>query len=218
MPKHDKERSGLSELPAQVPAHVMRLGDLPARRATEALLEPGPQERAAIAAALGLTGLRKMRFAARLAPEGGRDWILDGTLGATVVQPCVVTLAPVSTRIDERVTRRYLAAFELPEGGTEVEMPEDDVSEPLPQTLDLYAVAIEALALALPQFPRSEEAAMAEARFAAPGIAPMTDEETRPFAGLADLRDRLAGDAENAEDGGPQNGAEGDRRDTGDDD
>ena len=32
---------------------------------------------------------------------------------------------------------------------------------------------------------------MAEARFAAPGIAPMTDEETRPFAGLADLRDRL---------------------------
>ena len=135
--------------------------------------------------------MKKRRFSGRLVPDGKRDWRLEGTLGATVVQPCVVTLAPVSTRIDEEITRHYMADMpELPEGA-EIEMPEDDTVEPLPETLDLGVVIAEALALALPPFPRAEGATLGEAVFTEPGATPMTDEAARPFASLAGLRDKL---------------------------
>jgi uncharacterized metal-binding protein YceD (DUF177 family) len=107
-----------------------------------------------------------------------------------VVQPCVVTLAPVTTRIEEDVERRFLAdPPPMPEG--EVEMPGDESAEPLPDVIDLGAVLAEALALALPDYPRAEGAALEEAQFAAPGTRPMSDDDAKPFAGLAGLRDDL---------------------------
>jgi hypothetical protein len=45
----------------------------------------------------------------------------------------------------------------------------------------------EALALALPLYPRAPGAEFQEAAASAPGAAPLTRESTRPFAGLADL-------------------------------
>lgn len=176
-----------------LPSHTIRLSDLTAREATDVLLEPDAAARAALAAALGIPAIRKLRFDARLAPRGKRDWVLRADLGATVVQDCVATLAPVTTRIDEAVQRVYLAAYEEPEGG-EVEMPEDDTAEPLPATLDLYAVLHEALALALPPFPRAGGAAPADTAVTEPGKTPMTEAEAKPFAGLAGLRDKLAGE------------------------
>jgi uncharacterized metal-binding protein YceD (DUF177 family) len=117
-----------------------------------------------------------------------------------VVQPCVVTAEPVTTRLDETVERRYLADLEEPTG-EEAEMPEDDTLEPVPVVLDLSAVLAEALALALPIYPRAPGAALDEAVFAAPGIAPMTDQDAKPLAALAALRDRLSDD-----DGGEDTG------------
>lgn len=158
-------------------------------------LLPDAATRDRMAAELGLLGLRKLRLTGRLVPEGKRDWRLEASVGATVVQPCVVTAEPVTTRLDEPVARRYLAVMPEPEG-EEVEMPEDDSAEPLPAALDLLAVLTEALALALPQYPRAAGAELGEAVFAAPGVAPMTDEEAKPLAGLAALRDRLKGTEE----------------------
>lgn len=176
-----------------LPSHTIRLADLTARTATDILLEPDAGARAALASALGIPAIRKLRFDARLAPRGKRDWVLRADLGATVVQDCVATLAPVTTRIDETVTRSYLADYATPEGG-EVEMPEDDTAEPLPDSLELYDVLHEALALALPPFPRADGAEPAVTAVTEPGKTPMTDDDARPFAGLAGLRDRLAGE------------------------
>ncbi len=177
---------------ANLPRHIVRLSDLSQRRDTEFLLTPTEPERAAIAAELRILGLRKLRFSARLTPEDRRGWRLDAMLGATVVQSCVATLEPVTTRIDEGVTRRYLADLETPEA-SEVEMPEDDTIEALPASLDIAAVMIEALALALPDYPRAEGAGSAEMSVSEPGVEPLTDEALRPFAGLAALRDRIGG-------------------------
>ncbi len=165
----------------------LRLADLPARKPTRFDLAPGPDDLAALAEELGLTALRKLRFRGELRPDGRRDWRLDATLGATVVQPCIVTLDPVTTRIEEPVTRRYISGMEPP-AGEETEMPEDDSAEPLPEIVDIGAVMVEALALALPLYPRAEAAA-APAQAAPPGVAPLTDEALRPFAGL----DRMLG-------------------------
>ena len=179
------------EPPLAAPAgHRYRIADLPNRRPTEFLLEPDAAARAALARDLGILDIRKLRFAGTLIPQGSRDWRLDADLGATVVQSCVVTLDPVTTRLDERVERSYLA--DLPEdSGAEVEMPEDVSTEPLPAVLDLTEVMTEALALALPAFPRKADAELGEAVFTEPGVAPLTDEDARPFAGLGALKESL---------------------------
>jgi hypothetical protein len=53
------------------------------------------------------------------------------------------------------------------------------------------AVLAEALALALPDYPRAPGAELGQAVFAEPGIEPLRDEALRPFAGLAAFKDRL---------------------------
>ncbi|NBX42660.1 MAG: DUF177 domain-containing protein, partial [Rhodobacteraceae bacterium] len=107
-----------------------------------------------IADDLELRALRKLRFTGKIMPEGTNNWRLEGQLGATVTQACSVSLADVVTRIDTDVLRRYIADFTAPEA-EETEMPEDDSIEPLPAKIDLYAVMTEALALALPDYPRA---------------------------------------------------------------
>jgi uncharacterized metal-binding protein YceD (DUF177 family) len=176
-----------------LPRHPLRLADLPNRKPTEAVLTPTTAERAALAEALGITAIKKLTFQARLTPIGRTDWTLDGRLGATVVQDCVVTFAPVTTRIDEDVRRTYMQDLPDPDPG-ESEMPEDDTVDPLPAVLDLGDVMAEALALALPAFPRAPDAPPLEVSVTEPGKAPMTDADARPFAGLAALRDKLGDD------------------------
>ncbi|WP_234417142.1 YceD family protein [Loktanella sp. Alg231-35] len=166
------------------------MSDLATRKATTFAVEPTADERKAVAAELGIIGIKKLRFVGTLAPQGKTDWQLQAILGATVVQACVVTLDPVTTRIDEPLNRAYIAEVEEPDA-SEVEMTADENREPLPATLDLAQVMIEALALALPLYPRAANANLGEAVFAAPGVAPMRDEDAKPFAGLQSLRESL---------------------------
>ena len=169
---------------------TLRFSNLNQQSGHDVLLEPDAADRAAIAEELGIVAVRKLRFAGLVRPEGSRDWRLEAVLGATVVQTCVVTLDPVTTRIDEPVLRRYLTQVPDPEPG-EVEMPEDDSVEPLPATLDLRAVMIEALSLALPPYPRADGVEPVDLAVTEPGKTPLTDDDVKPFAGLSALRDKL---------------------------
>lgn len=178
--------------------HPLRVAALPAKKPTRFDLQPDAATRAAMAAELGITALHSFRFKGELAPRGRRDWQLSAELLAEVEQPCIVTLAPVRTKIAEKIARTYLAELELPEGD-EVEMPEDDTQDPLPEVIDPGAVAIEALALALPEWPRAKGATLGEAVYAAPGVAPLRDEDLRPFAGLAGLAAKLGQTAPDAD-------------------
>lgn len=167
-------------------SHPFRVAALSARKPARFDLRPGPDAMAAIAASLGILGLEGLRFHGELRPGGRQDWVLEANLEATVTQACIVTLAPVTTRIAEPVVRRYVAGLAEPLA-EEVEMPDETV-EPLPAVIDAGAVMVEALTLALPPYPRAAEAEFAGAAAAPEGAAPLTEEETtRPFAGLADL-------------------------------
>lgn len=170
--------------PASLPRLMLRLGEGGPRQAIPVRLEPDAGGRAAVAAELGIPAVRKLRLEGRLLPEGRQDWRLEAHLGATVVQDCVVTLEPVTTRIEENLERRYVAGLPEPEPG-EHEMSAEDV-EPLPGALDLGLVMLEALALALPPFPRAEGVELGEVVVSAPGAEPLTEERARPFAGLGD--------------------------------
>lgn len=167
-------------------SHPFRTAALPARKATRFDLRPGEAALAAIAANLGVLSVGPLRFAGELRPAGRRDWLLEADLEAEVTQACVVTLAPVTARITETVVRRYVADLAEPEA-EEAEMPDETV-EPLPAVIDAGAVMVEALALALPPYPRAEGAELGAAEARPDDAAPLAREERqRPFAGLSDL-------------------------------
>ena len=175
---------------AAQPRTTLRLSDLANRKPTTFEITPDTGARDQIAADLGIVGIKKLRFAGQITPAGKRDWDLTADLGATVVQDCVVTLDPVTTRLDEQVHRIYAADFEISDA-SEVEMPEDDRVEPLPDAIDLLAIMQEALSLALPPFPRKDGAALDPVIHTEPGKEAMTDDDAKPFAGLASLRAKL---------------------------
>lgn len=177
---------------AQLPPSdtALRTADLSQTADNSFALRPEAETLKALAAELGFLGLRKLSFAGKITPLGGRDWMLTGKLGATVVQSCVVTLEPVTTRIDTDVLRQYLSDYTDPDEA-EVEMPDDDTSEPLGAWIDPGLVMVEALVLAAPDYPRKDTAELGEMVFTKPGSTPMTNEDARPFAGLADLKNKL---------------------------
>lgn len=147
---------------------------------------PDGETCAALAAEFDLKALRKVRLQGTLHPQDRADWRLEARLGATIVQPCDITLDPVTTRIDEAVARRYVADLDREAPSAEQEMPEDVDEEPLPATLDLMAVLTEALSLAIPAFPRAPNAGFGKAAYAEPGAEPIHEDDLKPFAGLRD--------------------------------
>lgn len=174
---------------AGFPSQPLRSAALSARKPTRFNFHPDVEGRAAIAAALGLLDLPGLTFVGEIRPSGRHDFELTAHLTSRAVQPCSVTLAPVPCRIDEDVRRRFVADFKAPEA-EEAEMVDDEV-EPLPEVIDIAAIAAEALALALPLYPRAKGAELGEAVFAAPGTKPLQEADLKPFAGLAALADKL---------------------------
>ena len=171
---------------------VLRVADLDKSRPRDFDLGLNERQMAALAEELGIAELRKVRFEGVLKPLSKRDWRFTGHLGATVVQTSVISLDPVVTRIEEDIERTWVAGME-PVTAEESETPEDVDREPLGREIDLGAVLVEALSLALPDHPRGDAEELGEQVFTEPGKDAMTDEDARPFAGLAHLRDKLAG-------------------------
>lgn len=162
------------------PQTRLRVGHLNPRVPTPFDLRPDAQTRAAIAEELGLSDLPKLEFKGEIRAESGDAWEVTGQLKARVVQPCVITLKPVKTTLDEAVTRHFSPHVAIPEGD-EIEMPDDSI-EPLSQFIDLSALMIEELTLALPEYPRADGATLGE-----DSVEDDTPDTRRPFAGLDQL-------------------------------
>lgn len=181
----------MTDTPLHNKAQTTRLPVAAIRRSggSRAEICPDADWRAALAAELSLDALRKLRMQVEITPiDGGLS--LTGHLGATVVQPCVVTLAPVSTRIETELARTYLQDLPEPEA-EELELPEEDTPEPLGAVLDLAALLAEVLMLNVPQYPRADGAEFGEESYTEDGVAPIKDEDLKPFAGLQGLKDQL---------------------------
>lgn len=171
-------------------SHEFPVADLDVNRPIEVTLKPDPAMNARIAEYLGINGLSKPRLVATLTLQRNGRVDVTGKLGATVTQSCVVSLAPVRTRIEDTVQRRFVT--ELPDPGDDYQMGEDEETvELLGKTIDLGAILVEDLALALPPFPRADDAQLETRHFTAPGHTPMSDDDAKPFAALAALKGKL---------------------------
>ncbi len=179
-----------------LPREILRFADLSKSKPTTRDVRPTPAQLSTLATELGVDTVKKLTFDVKIAPMGKKDWQLSAQLGATVVQPCVVTLDPVTTRIDEKITRKFVAGLDITPEGDEVEMPEDETLEPLGDDIDLWDIMIEALSLSIPAFPRRENAPAVELSVTEPGKEVLKDEDLKPFAGLAKLKETLQKDGE----------------------
>ncbi len=153
---------------------------------------PSDNETDAMAALFDVVSIRKMRFVGRISPFEDAGWLLEGQLGATVSQNCVVTLERVRTRIDLDVRRIFTTMPEPDENEITLDVSDNDELEPLGKEIDLGLVAMETLALTIPEYPRVEGAELPESRFSPPDASDIEEEAPKPFAGLAALKEKLS--------------------------
>ncbi|HBN30135.1 MAG TPA: hypothetical protein DD416_02685, partial [Rhodobacteraceae bacterium] len=79
---------------------ILRVKALKERGQTDFDLTPPAAFRRQTAEDLNLIDIRKLKFSGQIIRLNQADWQLTAKLGATVVQACVITGAPVTNRFD----------------------------------------------------------------------------------------------------------------------
>ena len=204
------KRLSPSPLPAPVgpfprPFDVDRMSDAWVDEAIEAT----EAERTAIVADLGLAGLAGLAATFRLERRAGGRLAVGGRLQASITQICVVSLDPFSSLIEREIEVEFApqaqpAAVEItPHRSRRREPPEreaaplrpvvvpgnddqDDPPDPIVNgRIDLGAITLEFLSLALDLYPRKPGVEFLDVR-----IGEADDADGSPFAALQRLKDR----------------------------
>ena len=117
-------------------------------------------ERRALAQRFDLLDLASLSAVLTLRPGPGRGAVLvQGRLEARVTQACVVTLAPVESRVSERFEAAFSAEPIDESEEEELLDGEGELPEPLPpEGLDLGELVAQQLAIALDPYPRAGDA------------------------------------------------------------
>ncbi|KRB01055.1 hypothetical protein ASD83_05850 [Devosia sp. Root685] len=146
--------------------------------------------RAKIAEAMKLIAVE--RFAAELTVAPLRGGLrAQGRLKARIVHPSVVSFEPVTQHIDEEVDRVFLPVGQTahaPAPGAEeifIDLEDDDFPDHIDgPEVDLSALLIETLALAIDPYPRREGEDLSTLGINA------TEDDSGPFAALRQLKDK----------------------------
>jgi uncharacterized metal-binding protein YceD (DUF177 family) len=169
--------------------------------------------RAAVAAHLELQEVGRLMATLTVAPTpGGVE--LTGRFDADVTQTCVISLEPVKATLGGEIDRRFVNAprprpesagkdrkprgkkDEPEEGWVD---PDEDVPDPiLDGRIDLGAVVVEELALALDPYPRTSGASFKDLTAAQPMGEPRRES---PFAALAGFKAGARGSARGRQNG-----------------
>ena len=163
-------------------AHQLRIDRI--RDGERVDLTADDEERAAIAARLGVEAIDRLDAHATLSRDG--DVVrAEGRLAASLTQSCVITSEPVAAHIDEPFEFMFMAA--PTDGGPdeEIELGAQDCDVVFYDggVIDLGSAIADTLALSLDPYPRS---AGAGAALKEAGV--LSEEQASPFAVLAKLR------------------------------
>ncbi len=152
-------------------------------------IEATADEREALAERLGLLSVESLTATLHLRRLAGRPLVrVNGGFVAEVVQSCVVTLEPVTSRLEGNVVRCYtLAPAEVAtEREILVDLDEEEPPEPVPAGgIDLGEVVAEQLALEIDPYPRTEGARLERAEWGGGA-----EERDSPFQVLGTLKER----------------------------
>lgn len=142
-------------------------------------------ERAALATRFGLRAIDTLDATLTLRRDA-TGIIARGHLNGAVVQSCVVTGEPLSTKVSEDFAIRFLP--EPDDLAEEIDLDSDDCDTVFytGNAIDLGDAVAETLLLSLDPFPRGPHA---EVELKRAGV--LSEGEAGPFGGLAALRDKL---------------------------
>lgn len=141
---------------------------------------------------LQIEGLSRLEGVATIKPWHKTGFMVAGTLSASAVQICVVTLEPVAEEVSEPFERTFIPPEEAAE-----EEPDEDVTaefileaEDPPDileghTIDLFSLISEHLALGLDPYPRKTDAKID----AAYQLSTEEEEAENPFSVLKQLKE-----------------------------
>ena len=170
-------------------SHPILVDQIPAK-GVRRKLDATPDELAEIAGWLDLVAVTALHAELELHPMGKTGLFrVNGRLTAEVVQSCVVTLAPVSGRVDETFSLTYGPPLQEAEDGDEIEVGLDSFDPPDPiidGAIDMGAAVLEHLALALDPFPRAEGATFDPP----PEPVEAPEPKANPFAVLSTLKQK----------------------------
>lgn len=164
----------------------VRLDSMPATGRDVDVL-PDTEERAALAAAVGVTSVDALEVKLHAVKFRGGIRV-TGRLTAAVTQPSVVTLEPLTQQIAEPVDRIFLPGGEKPYAGPAnaeifVDLEGDDIPDHFEgNEADLTDLIVETLALAIDLYPRGPDESVD-----ALGLKPEPVED-HPFAALKALK------------------------------
>lgn len=148
----------------------LKISSLP-RTGKDVTIVVDEDQRRELASELELHALDDLDVHISAWPWGKGGVKLSGDLHASVVQLCVVTFRPVSEDLAEQFVRTYLPQRELDSlqyklglsDAVEVNVESDDPPEPLTgDYIDLRAIIVEELTLALNPYPRHADAEATE--------------------------------------------------------
>ena len=145
---------------------------------------------------LDLLSIKKVSLVGQLSPLSINEWSLKAKLRATVKQKCVISFKPVQTIVCEPINRTFSSSalqntFEADDDGVSPVIFDDTLQE-LNDHIDLAEIIFEELTLILPHYPKIEGAELGYYSITEPGAKPLTDENTKPFAQLSKLKDKLS--------------------------
>jgi len=143
-------------------------------------------ERAALAAALGLVSCEKITVRAHVARPGGHKNLVTGEIRADIVQSCVVTLEPLRQTVKTDLEAELRPAEHIPEAQGAIDLNDDVDVEPLAgHYIPMGRLVFEELAAAIDPYPRK-----AGAEFKGIDTAPDGPSGSNPFAVLARLKEK----------------------------
>jgi hypothetical protein len=165
---------------------IVRIDRLPAG-GRSVVVDADEKTRTAIAEAMKVTSVERFVASLTVVPlRGGLR--AQGRLVASITQPSIVTFEPVSQDIDEPIDRIFLPVshgHQAPAPGSEVfvDLEDDDFPDQIDgPEVDLSALMVETLALAIDPYPRRDGDDLATS-----GLA-VSEGEGGPFAALAKLK------------------------------
>lgn len=145
-----------------------------------------PAERAELARQLPLVSFESLTVQYHIKPAGRDRYALTGRVKGELIQSCIVTLDPVSAKLDEPLDCKFVPPAFIPtQQAEEEELSSVDELEPIEGgILNVGQVVFEVISSGLDPYPRRADAQW-ESQDDAAGI---EDAAPGPFAALAGLK------------------------------
>ena len=142
----------------------------------------------AVAKSLGVSSCDKLSCSYVIRPILGDRFEVTGSITATVVQPCIVTLDPVAQKLRDDLAVEFWHDVKIDSLAEEFDEPEREDPEPIVDgTLEIGRVVYELIAANLDPYPRADGAELERDSSEADAAG-----ANHPFAALSELKQDIS--------------------------